>query len=131
LFEVNPIQMVARGVLYSTITGFVLTEISGKSMWGIVLLGTLPAGFFSAVFWTINRNAKTGVLLTIGIMAALGYWMDSKWQSARSYEVTFPVGNIAIDGARSNATGRGAASHHGGIEKWITQTKIIERDEPQ
>jgi uncharacterized protein YgiM (DUF1202 family) len=36
---------------------------------------------------------------------------------------TYRVGAVCNDGTRSNATGRGACSHHGGVSYWLTETK--------
>lgn len=33
------------------------------------------------------------------------------------------VGARCRDGSRSNATGRGACSHHGGVSQWLTQER--------
>jgi hypothetical protein len=35
------------------------------------------------------------------------------------YETKLRVGNIAQDGTFSTATGGGAASHHGGVKRWV------------
>jgi hypothetical protein len=33
------------------------------------------------------------------------------------------IGAICRDGTRSNATGRGACSHHGGVDHWLYSKK--------
>jgi hypothetical protein len=42
-----------------------------------------------------------------------------KKKETTTYEVR--TGAICCDGTRSNATGRGACSHHGGVCKWLYQ----------
>ena len=59
-------------------------------------------------------------LLTLTIFIFL-CWIDSLGNSTgSSYKSSgFRVGAICNDGWRSNATGQGACSHHGGVDYWL------------
>lgn len=43
---------------------------------------------------------------------------------AETYTHSYRTGAICNDGTRSNATGRGACSHHGGVNYWLTNDRV-------
>ena len=78
-------------------------------------------------------------------MFVLGRWLESAPFWAYVGIVVFPLsfltlhyslnktnereerlGAIAMDGWRSDATGSGAASHHGGVREWIVRTHVVD-----
>jgi hypothetical protein len=56
-------------------------------------------------------------LLFIGAIA-LGVMADAGTASSPAPQVRQRVGAVCNDGSSSGATGRGACSHHGGVQCW-------------
>lgn len=97
--------------------------ISFLFIFGVVLF--FGVNFLGAYF--ASRSIVFPVAALILAMLLVGYCFDSSvsrtWQER--------VGAVARDGWISSATGRGAASHHGGVDHWITvpHTKMFSENE--
>lgn len=82
-----------------------------------VLLPFGLLGFFLACRGEA-RGGRSHMYLSVAVF--LGISVFGLTGKPEYIEVTGPrIGAIAMDGWRSDATGRGAASHHGGVRHWI------------
>ena len=89
-----------------------------KNLTNDILTGQYFEYFFNGLVktsGTYSNNNKTGTWTY--------YKEDGYFEQYRNQ--TFRVGARCRDGSRSNATGRGACSHHGGVAYWITDTQMI------
>ena len=91
-------------------------------MWALVWIGSLTARLYPRVSrWPL---ALVGAIFAISIVAYPVFYSMSD-----SYTTYVREGAIAKDGSISSAVGRGAASHHGGVRKWITSPVTKTRNE--
>ena len=84
-------------------------------VWGIIALSAV--GFFSRV--RDQSPVPTVSLTTVRAEAARYYQSDQSAIVMERAPSTIRIGAICRDGWESSATGRGACSHHGGVDHWL------------
>ena len=90
--------------------------ISFHPVYGIVL--NLTAAALVYINNDISDIRKTAAI-GIGVIGL--YLSYSQIKEHRTYRVR--IGSVCEDGWNSNATGRGACSHHGGVDHWIYEER--------
>lgn len=74
---------------------------------------------FSGADWV-----RTLVTVALIAMAAVGFWGAGE-RNQYLHDSIDRVGAVCEDGSRSDATGRGACSGHGGVDYWQTEYEDV------
>jgi hypothetical protein len=99
----------------------------------------LSQGFNEKKFKNFKQNGFTGNISIEGIFGyksikgqlvkgeERGVWVYEKYNGEKEvFEwISSRVGAICRDGSRSDATGRGACSHHGGVDYWLNEYQRV------
>ena len=86
---------------------------------GCIFVFTIAMAFFGGLLVLVIRYV--GFTITIGFALLTCLFLCWRFDSIRTFEWYERVGAVAADGWVSSATGQGAASHHGGVARWLTQ----------
>lgn len=82
--------------------------------------GWVAASVVSAPSADVRRYAlSAGLELPTAIPAPTAAARPTQRPQTLAPQTTYRVGAICRDGTRSSATGRGACSHHGGVDHWL------------
>ena len=117
-------NLIAIGVIF-------FTTLIANQKFSAAFVAAVSAVLIVPFVYPILRdlvNQKVAVrIATLVIGGLITFYYLNKYEQSKHYDFTYRVGSVGYDGIRSDATGEGAQSHHGGVKRWLYSTTVLER----